>query len=477
MVLARPRGPHRRGAAHRAAGHERAAHLRARSHRPRRYTLVDADATWVVSDDALLTSPGWSPFAGMRVRGRVREVRIRGARRLRRRARSRAAPGTGGTWHGPERSTSWPGRRPRALVRGIRSRRSRHARTMALLRRADASARRSSRWRAPGPTLAFPTQPTWVGGVHAAAPAHRRGRARQGRRLRGEAEALAAVGAGPGHRARLALAAGARRRGGVRLVHALGHASATAGRCSGATRPRAPCRTASACATRARPLPPSTWPAGRALPPRLGRQPRAQPRRRGRRQRRPPSWPQAAADFERAFAGRPNPPAWYTLNLSCPNTEDDPHGRQTEQLARRLVCGAPRGGRRARSGSRSGPTSPTSSSTAWWRRSRMPACAPSSPPTPWRGRSPGQPPSARASRARPCDPSRSTRVARLAGIIARRGAALDIVGCGGILDGCRPARLPGRRRAGRRCIYSALVFRGPLAGALILREAKRRSDA
>jgi dihydroorotase len=42
------------------------------------FTLVDTAATWVVEDDALLTSPGWSPFAGMRVRGRVREVRIRG---------------------------------------------------------------------------------------------------------------------------------------------------------------------------------------------------------------------------------------------------------------------------------------------------------------------------------------------------------------------------------------------------------------
>jgi carbamoyl-phosphate synthase/aspartate carbamoyltransferase/dihydroorotase len=42
------------------------------------WTLVDIDASWVVSDAALRTSPGWSPFSGMRVRGRVREVRIRG---------------------------------------------------------------------------------------------------------------------------------------------------------------------------------------------------------------------------------------------------------------------------------------------------------------------------------------------------------------------------------------------------------------
>lgn len=45
---------------------------------PETWTLVEVDATWVVRDDALRTSPGWSPFSGMRVRGRVREVRIRG---------------------------------------------------------------------------------------------------------------------------------------------------------------------------------------------------------------------------------------------------------------------------------------------------------------------------------------------------------------------------------------------------------------
>jgi carbamoyl-phosphate synthase/aspartate carbamoyltransferase/dihydroorotase len=42
------------------------------------WTIVDTDAKWVVTDEALRTTPGWSPFAGMRVTGRVREVRIRG---------------------------------------------------------------------------------------------------------------------------------------------------------------------------------------------------------------------------------------------------------------------------------------------------------------------------------------------------------------------------------------------------------------
>lgn len=42
------------------------------------YTLIDPDASWVVVDADLRCSPGWSPYAGMRVWGRVCEVRIRG---------------------------------------------------------------------------------------------------------------------------------------------------------------------------------------------------------------------------------------------------------------------------------------------------------------------------------------------------------------------------------------------------------------
>ena len=41
-------------------------------------TTIDLDASWVVDGRRLLTAPGWSPFEGMRVWGRVREVRVRG---------------------------------------------------------------------------------------------------------------------------------------------------------------------------------------------------------------------------------------------------------------------------------------------------------------------------------------------------------------------------------------------------------------
>ena len=39
-------------------------------------TLIDTDASWVIDDAELRCSPGWSPFSGMRVWGRVQEVRI-----------------------------------------------------------------------------------------------------------------------------------------------------------------------------------------------------------------------------------------------------------------------------------------------------------------------------------------------------------------------------------------------------------------
>ena len=42
------------------------------------HTLIDLDSSYVISDDALRCSPGWSPYSSMRVWGRVTQVRIRG---------------------------------------------------------------------------------------------------------------------------------------------------------------------------------------------------------------------------------------------------------------------------------------------------------------------------------------------------------------------------------------------------------------
>jgi dihydroorotase-like cyclic amidohydrolase len=43
------------------------------------WTVLDTGASYVVADSDLRCASGWSPFSGMRVWGRVREVRIRGA--------------------------------------------------------------------------------------------------------------------------------------------------------------------------------------------------------------------------------------------------------------------------------------------------------------------------------------------------------------------------------------------------------------
>lgn len=47
---------------------------------PETYTLVDLDAEWTIDHSRLHTACGWSPFEGMRVRGRVLETWIRGRR-------------------------------------------------------------------------------------------------------------------------------------------------------------------------------------------------------------------------------------------------------------------------------------------------------------------------------------------------------------------------------------------------------------
>ena len=46
---------------------------------------------------------------------------------------------------------------------------------------------------------------------------------------------------------------------------------------------------------------------------------------------------EAAGYFSAAFAGLEAGPSWLTLNLSCPNTDDDPRGNQSAELARELA--------------------------------------------------------------------------------------------------------------------------------------------
>ncbi len=45
---------------------------------PKTYTVVDTDASYLIEGDKLFSKCGWTPFEGMRVRGKVIEVWIRG---------------------------------------------------------------------------------------------------------------------------------------------------------------------------------------------------------------------------------------------------------------------------------------------------------------------------------------------------------------------------------------------------------------
>lgn len=179
---------------------------------------------------------------------------------------------------------------------------------------------------------------------------------------------------------------------------------------------------------------------------------------------------EAAAFFDDAFAGLDAGPAWLTLNLSCPNTEDDPRGTQSAELAVALVDAV----------------AAVTSVPVWVKLGQdladaqldrlVPALAgvgveaivaTNTWSRPVRGGVGVAGLSGRGLRPRALDT-----VLRLAERIDAAGVALDIVACGGIHDG---RDLLAFEAAGARAamLYSALVFRGPLAGALILREAER----
>ncbi|CAN5447835.1 quinone-dependent dihydroorotate dehydrogenase [soil metagenome] len=183
---------------------------------------------------------------------------------------------------------------------------------------------------------------------------------------------------------------------------------------------------------------------------------------------------EAAACFVSAFAGSPRGPTWYTLNLSCPNTNDDPAGYQTDALARRL-CGALVESVDVPAWVKVGPGLPgdryallvdafaDSGISAVVATNTLARPVPDGSTTAGLGGAALRPMALDA-------------VAHLGAAIRRRGASLDVIASGGILSG---ADLVTFRSAGASAamIYSALIFRGPLAAALILREAATASDA
>ncbi|MBZ0294998.1 MAG: hypothetical protein K8L99_20715 [Anaerolineae bacterium] len=164
-------------------------------------------------------------------------------------------------------------------------------------------------------------------------------------------------------------------------------------------------------------------------------------------------------------------PTWFTLNISCPNTEDDPGSRQTEAHTRQL-CRAV--------------TDELHDTVPLWVKI-SPDLAPEQYQVLLRVFEETGVKAVIASNtlAQPA-PNAPGVVAGVAGArlhvpalqLARqlmcekskRGYTLDVVGCGGIQDGLT---LQNYFAWGIRAVqyWSALIFRGPLAAAYILREA------
>lgn len=175
----------------------------------------------------------------------------------------------------------------------------------------------------------------------------------------------------------------------------------------------------------------------------------------------------AAAHFQAAFAGQPNPPRWFTLNLSCPNTEDDPGARQTEAKTERLCAALVQAvdapvwvkvspgladdqiGALVRAASREGARAVIATNTL----------AQPAPSGAIAGVGGGRLRSAALATLR------AAQAARVAS-----AAPIDLIACGGLLTG---ADVKAAWEAGANAVmmYSALVFRGVLAAALILSEA------
>ena len=179
-----------------------------------------------------------------------------------------------------------------------------------------------------------------------------------------------------------------------------------------------------------------------------------------------------------AFIERGVFPTWFTLNLSCPNTEDDPRGHQTAEEARQ-VCGAAVG-RLRRAGQDSGSVIPLwvkigpdqgdeqyralmkvfheTGVRAVVATNTLPVPSPDDPGT-VAGVGGGR---------------LHRRAVEVAALLmqekAAQGYQVDVIGCGGVQDGTTYYDFL-RLEIPVVQYWTALVYRGPLAAALIIHEA------
>ena len=345
-----------------------------------------------------------------------------------------------------------------------------HDRTLALMRLADGSDTVGSLARLAN-RLAFPERPTNVGGVTLPHPIILAAGLVKGDGFDDEAAARAAVAAGrnivPGWRSATALM-GAVEVGSFTLRPRLGnrgrvlwrdHAARSMQNRIGLRNPGA--RAAAAHLRSVASRLPAVWGLNIAASPGVDDLDRSAA-----------EIGEAAAIFAEALGDLERGPAWFTLNLSCPNTEDDPRGRQSGDVALRLgrtlveAVGVPVWLKIGPDLSAEQISALAAAATETGLRAII-ATNTLARPTPeggaWAGLS-----------GAPLRPLALRSVTALREAIDAAGGGLDVIACGGILEGSdlRAFQAAGARAA---MVYSALVFRGPLAAALILREAEAQT--
>ena len=163
-------------------------------------------------------------------------------------------------------------------------------------------------------------------------------------------------------------------------------------------------------------------------------------------------------------------PRWFTLNISCPNTEDDPRGLQLEHGTRQL-CAAFIGELRARKLDiplwvKVSPGLDAAQYDLLMRIFADEGVSAVVATNTLAAPSPDDPSVAAGVGGGTLRDSALEAVEQLRMAKERYGCAVDIIGCGGVMDG-ESLRQFHQRGAAASQYWSALVYRGPCAAAII----------
>ncbi|MCB9435639.1 MAG: hypothetical protein H6673_01430 [Anaerolineales bacterium] len=175
-----------------------------------------------------------------------------------------------------------------------------------------------------------------------------------------------------------------------------------------------------------------------------------------------------------AFLDKGVRPTWFTLNLSCPNTEDDPKGNQTEDKARDLCAAVVAAIDAIPLWVKVGPNlSPAQYQSLMRAFAEVDVKAVIATNTQGAPTPDSQGLTAGIGGGR-LHAAALTAVHHLMEAKVSHGYLVDVIGCGGVLDG---TSYDAYRKLGVDAMqyWSALIYRGPLAAAQIMREGERRS--